>query len=163
MKNRNRNSWPQRQSCRPSLIDATAVDRRSNQSFTLPQSRRDRVYPNHRVDEFQRWQRGKYLFRAGQKGDAITDLRKAAWYVDREIQRLSKLKAKKQPRARKAGAKGGNLQKKAIWPRISSGATSAKRSRLVPPLVPLPPPGPRVRARRSWGPFWQGRRALCIP
>lgn len=30
----------------------------------------------------------KYLWRAGLKGDAIEDLRKARWYVDREISRL---------------------------------------------------------------------------
>jgi len=30
----------------------------------------------------------KYLWRAGEKGDEIEDLRKARWYVDREIQRL---------------------------------------------------------------------------
>lgn len=30
----------------------------------------------------------KYLWRAGLKGDAIEDLRKARWYIDREIQRL---------------------------------------------------------------------------
>lgn len=30
----------------------------------------------------------KYIWRAGLKGDAITDLRKAAWYIDREIKRL---------------------------------------------------------------------------
>lgn len=30
----------------------------------------------------------KYLWRAGLKGDAIEDLKKARWYVDREIQRL---------------------------------------------------------------------------
>ena len=30
----------------------------------------------------------KYLWRAGEKGDVIEDLRKARWYVDREIQRL---------------------------------------------------------------------------
>jgi hypothetical protein len=30
----------------------------------------------------------KYIWRAGEKGDAIEDLRKARWYVDREIQRL---------------------------------------------------------------------------
>lgn len=30
----------------------------------------------------------KYLWRAGEKGDAIEDLRKARWYVDREIARL---------------------------------------------------------------------------
>jgi hypothetical protein len=32
----------------------------------------------------------KYLWRAGRKGDALTDLRKAAWYVNREIARLEK-------------------------------------------------------------------------
>lgn len=30
----------------------------------------------------------KYLFRAGLKGDAVTDLKKARWYIDREIKRL---------------------------------------------------------------------------
>lgn len=34
----------------------------------------------------------KYLWRAGLKGDALTDLRKAAWYVEREIQRQEKMK-----------------------------------------------------------------------
>lgn len=29
----------------------------------------------------------KYLWRAGLKGDAIQDLRKAAWYINREIDR----------------------------------------------------------------------------
>jgi len=32
----------------------------------------------------------KYLSRAGKKGNAVEDLRKAAWYVNREIERLSK-------------------------------------------------------------------------
>lgn len=31
----------------------------------------------------------KYICRAGKKGDAIEDLRKAAWYLNREIERLS--------------------------------------------------------------------------
>lgn len=30
----------------------------------------------------------KYLWRAGRKGEAIEDLRKAAWYIDREIKRI---------------------------------------------------------------------------
>lgn len=30
----------------------------------------------------------KYIWRAGEKGDRLEDLRKARWYVDREIQRL---------------------------------------------------------------------------
>ena len=29
----------------------------------------------------------KYLWRAGLKGDALDDLRKARWYIDREISR----------------------------------------------------------------------------
>lgn len=32
----------------------------------------------------------KYAWRAGLKGDAIEGLRKAAWYLDREIRRLEK-------------------------------------------------------------------------
>lgn len=32
----------------------------------------------------------KYLWRAGLKGDTVEDLRKARWYVDREIERLTK-------------------------------------------------------------------------
>ncbi len=31
----------------------------------------------------------KYLSRVGKKGDAVEDLRKAAWYIDREIKRLT--------------------------------------------------------------------------
>lgn len=36
----------------------------------------------------------KYLWRAGLKGAAIDDLRKARWYVDREIQRLESKESK---------------------------------------------------------------------
>lgn len=32
----------------------------------------------------------KYLWRAGKKGDAVEDLKKAAWYINREIERLTK-------------------------------------------------------------------------
>jgi hypothetical protein len=32
----------------------------------------------------------KYLWRAGLKGDALEDLRKARWYVEREISRLER-------------------------------------------------------------------------
>jgi Protein of unknwon function (DUF3310) len=32
----------------------------------------------------------KYLWRAGLKGGAVEDLKKARWYIDREIQRLEK-------------------------------------------------------------------------
>lgn len=32
----------------------------------------------------------KYLWRAGLKGDAVEDLEKARWYVNRELERLGK-------------------------------------------------------------------------
>ncbi len=32
----------------------------------------------------------KYLWRAGLKGDAVEDLKKAHWYIGREIRRLGK-------------------------------------------------------------------------
>lgn len=32
----------------------------------------------------------KYISRAGKKGDALEDLQKARWYLDREIQNLTK-------------------------------------------------------------------------
>ena len=30
----------------------------------------------------------KYIWRAGLKGDAVEDLKKARWYIDREIERI---------------------------------------------------------------------------
>lgn len=33
----------------------------------------------------------KYLWRAGLKGAAVEDLKKARWYVDREIDRLARV------------------------------------------------------------------------
>lgn len=38
----------------------------------------------------------KYLWRAGLKGNAVEDLEKARWYVDREIQRLRQRPVKRQ-------------------------------------------------------------------
>lgn len=36
----------------------------------------------------------KYLWRAGEKGSAIEDLKKAVWYINREIARLENAGAK---------------------------------------------------------------------
>lgn len=38
---------------------------------------------------FNRGNAMKYLWRAGSKGDVIEDLKKARWYIEREISRLS--------------------------------------------------------------------------
>jgi hypothetical protein len=39
----------------------------------------------------------KYIWRAGQKGDAVEDLKKARQYLDYEIERLSNMPESKQP------------------------------------------------------------------
>lgn len=39
---------------------------------------------------FNRGNAIKYIWRAGKKGDELEDLKKARWYVDREIERLEK-------------------------------------------------------------------------
>lgn len=36
----------------------------------------------------------KYIWRAGDKGDILIDLHKAAWYLNREIERIKKNHAK---------------------------------------------------------------------
>jgi hypothetical protein len=35
------------------------------------------------------WQVGKYIARAGHKGNMLEDLKKAAWYLNRRIERLT--------------------------------------------------------------------------
>ena len=53
------------------------------------------AYSDHEpIDVIEAWQLGfclgntvKYIARAGRKGDALEDLRKARWYLDREITR----------------------------------------------------------------------------
>ncbi len=35
----------------------------------------------------------KYIWRAGEKGNLVEDLRKAAWYLNREIERMTKARA----------------------------------------------------------------------
>ena len=49
------------------------------------------------IDVIEDWRLGfhlgnavKYIARAGHKGDALTDLKKARFYIDREIERLEK-------------------------------------------------------------------------
>ena len=39
----------------------------------------------------------KYIARAGRKDDIIQDLQKAAWYINREIERLQKVNNEEKP------------------------------------------------------------------
>lgn len=41
---------------------------------------------------FNRGNAIKYIWRAGEKDDEIEDLKKAAWYIAREIQRIERMK-----------------------------------------------------------------------
>jgi hypothetical protein len=48
------------------------------------------------VVEHMNFNRGnaiKYIWRADDKGDPIENLRKAAWYINREIERLARVQA----------------------------------------------------------------------
>lgn len=52
--------------------------------------------PYEAIKVIEAWELGfclgnclKYIARAGKKQDRLTDLRKAAWYLNREIERLS--------------------------------------------------------------------------
>lgn len=39
----------------------------------------------------------KYIWRAGEKGNEIEDLKKARWYLDREIKRLEDVESAQKP------------------------------------------------------------------
>lgn len=43
---------------------------------------------------FNRGNAIKYIWRAGSKGEEIEDLQKAIWYLQREVERIEKQKAK---------------------------------------------------------------------
>jgi hypothetical protein len=44
------------------------------------------------------WNAAKYIGRAGKKDDVLEDLKKARWYLDREIERLTPPAPKKRKR-----------------------------------------------------------------
>lgn len=49
------------------------------------------------ITEWMNFNKGnavKYIWRAGDKGDEIEDLKKAAWYLDREIKRLMRMQGR---------------------------------------------------------------------
>lgn len=59
----------------------------------------DSIYEHVKVAEALGWTGNafvynatKYLWRLGKKGSALIDLRKARWFLDREIQRLEKMR-----------------------------------------------------------------------
>ena len=49
-------------------------------------------------DSFHLGNAFKYIARAGKKGDRLEDLRKARWYVDREIARLEPIERRRRVR-----------------------------------------------------------------
>lgn len=64
----------------------------------------------------------KYIWRAGLKDEAIEDLRKSIWYINREIQRLRMASGKKHA---SRGPQTGRLDG------VGGGQTSALRERLT--------------------------------
>lgn len=62
-------NYPKHYTCHPSGVECITVAEHMN---------------------FCRGNAMKYLWRAGEKENEVEDLRKARWYIDREIQRLEK-------------------------------------------------------------------------
>jgi len=81
--------------CRAWAGTAVDVDHVANDPVNHPPH-----YTNHpsgieciQITEHMNFNRGnavKYVWRAGEKGDAVPDLEKAIWYLQREIARLGR-------------------------------------------------------------------------
>lgn len=87
----------------------------------------------------------KYIWRAGEKGDAIEDLKKARWYLDREIARRDRPGAEKGP----------------------TGAEAPVTKALPPPALPgqnapAAAPPPMRRSRRVLGNYRTPERAEIL-
>ena len=67
----------------------------------------------------------KYVLRAGRKGDALEDLEKAAWYLDREIDKLYE-----QAETTDAGAAEGPADVCAQRPNVGDEVEAEKRESL---------------------------------
>lgn len=62
--------------------------------------------PYEAIKVIEAWELGfclgnavKYIVRAGKKGDALEDLRKARWYLDREISTIANSRIPSEPRS----------------------------------------------------------------
>ena len=100
------------------------------------------------IDVIEDWELGfclgnavKYISRAGRKGDALTDLRKATWYLDREIAKLAgEAEAKAEAEAakeisrrlREHFANGGTLTADVIIPTEPPAEPPAWREAVIP-------------------------------
>jgi hypothetical protein len=51
----------------------------------------------------------KYIWRAALKGKHLEDLKKAVWYINREIARLEKTNGQKQNNKQQQSVVGGNI------------------------------------------------------
>jgi hypothetical protein len=70
------------------------TDNATGDSVNHPPHYRGGADPYEAIKVIEAWGLGfclgnalKYICRAGRKGDTLEDLRKAAWYLNREIQR----------------------------------------------------------------------------
>lgn len=66
----------------------------------------------------------KYIWRAGQKGDYIEDLKKARWYLDREISNVEKKRAEHAPISSLADVQSRREQ---LWTQTCAAWRSAWR------------------------------------
>ena len=89
------------------ILDPGGVGERDSESLRQPHDAVDHPshYVNHpsgieciEVVEYMNFNLGnriKYVWRAGAKSDELEDIRKAAWYLNREIDRVEKLRSER--------------------------------------------------------------------
>ena len=92
----------ERKSIRRAYITADQVDDLTEAHLSDVAVNHPLHYTNHpsgieciQVTEHMNFCRGnaiKYIWRAGEKGSEVEDLRKAVWYINREIERISNAK-----------------------------------------------------------------------
>jgi hypothetical protein len=88
----------------------------------------------------------KYIWRAGEKGDAVEDLRKARWYLDREIARLL---AEREQDGRRSDA---GCVAAVREPGPASAVAAGPSPQGAAPCAPAPAAVVPVRGRRKAGP-----------
>lgn len=85
----------------------------------------------------------KYIWRAGEKGDAVEDLRKARWYLDREIARLAG------DCSQQDGRQGGVLAPDLRGASVPTPTAEVGPSPQVAPVLAPPAAVPPVRRRKG--------------
>lgn len=96
----------------------------------------------------------KYVSRAGRKQDQLEDLRKARWYLDREIEHLESVEAPPAPYEDILAYYGQTQDEPEAWPECDGSGFDATLD-----TVPFDPTTERISydtTDHDWSDFWSG-------